>query len=189
MILEEIGKLAAIILLSMGGAAVLFLGISKWIGDLLGNRIIEKLKSGLQTDLESYKIKLRKSEFLFQKQYEAASEFTALYQNIIPRRSSPDMDIYEAYEIMATKTEEIEELLIEYRTKHSVILNKTTLTALSSAIAQASECGYSIANNADPKGRPEDISADIVVTIKGIWEKLELIYEETRQVVLDQSET
>ena len=51
--------------------------------------------------LESYKTKLRKSEFLFQKEFEAASEFLSLRRRLIPRYRFREMEWADACEDFA----------------------------------------------------------------------------------------
>ena len=42
---------------------------------MFADRYVEQLKPEIQQEIESYKTKLKKSEFLFQKELEAASQF------------------------------------------------------------------------------------------------------------------
>lgn len=81
--LTNIFSVAAAVLASLGGGAVIIFAFSNWLGKVWANRLmerdraqyereIESLKSELLRDTESYKVKLRKSEFIFQKEFEAA---------------------------------------------------------------------------------------------------------------------
>jgi hypothetical protein len=112
----------------LGGASVVLLGLSGWIGTLLSNRIIERAKSELQKEVESHKTSLRKSEFLFEKQYEAASEFIAMRQGFLPAYR-PDMDWYEACEDMAMHFDRIAKSLKAFVAKHGAIMSNETYYA------------------------------------------------------------
>ena len=81
---RDIFSLAAAIFGSLGGGAVLVLALSSWLGKVWANRILEgdkakyaqaleDLKSRYLQDIEKYKTSLKKSEFIFEKGYQAAS--------------------------------------------------------------------------------------------------------------------
>jgi len=63
---------------ALGGGAVIIGGFAHWLGNLWAKRLIQGEKAKLDTELESYKVKLKKSEFIFQKEFEAASELVEL---------------------------------------------------------------------------------------------------------------
>ena len=93
--IESIIEISAGILVSLGGASAIILGFSGWLGKVWANKLmqkdindhardIESLKSSLSRELESDKIKLQKSSFIFQREYEAVSEFIELKINSCP---------------------------------------------------------------------------------------------------------
>jgi hypothetical protein len=93
--LSEMFKLVGAILVSLGGGAAIIFGFSNWLGKVWANRLMEKekatharelesLRNQLTQDTESYKVKLKKSEFIFQKEYEAVSEFVLLKRSFLP---------------------------------------------------------------------------------------------------------
>ena len=84
---------------ALGGGALIIGGFAHWLGNLWAKRLIQEEKAKLDLDIESHKVKLRKSEFLFEKEYEAVSEFVALLRSILPRHSYPDMDWCEACDL------------------------------------------------------------------------------------------
>ena len=69
--LTEIAATAAAIVAALGGGGAIVLGLSNWFGKILADRYVERLKHEIQQELESYKTKLKKSEFFFQKEFEA----------------------------------------------------------------------------------------------------------------------
>lgn len=131
--LQEVFELSFAILGSLGGGGAIIFGFSGWLGKVWANRLMEKEKAGyaqeieslrsrLTRDAESYKIKLKKSEFLFQKEFEAASEFVALKQRFSPAYSYPDMEWYDACNEIAGDFDKIEVALISYLSKHGAVL-------------------------------------------------------------------
>jgi hypothetical protein len=178
MTLEEffttLGKFVAY----LGAASVVLLGLSSWIGTLLSNRIIERAKSELQKDLESYKASLRKSEFLFEKQYEAASEFIAMRQGFLPAHR-PDMDWHEAREDMAMHFERIAKSLKTFVSKHGAVMSSETVKSLTQCIGLAEEHRYGV--HGDVVSREASEAADT------IWNKLGEVEGKLRDAVWDQS--
>ena len=90
-------------------------------------------------NLESHKANLRKSEFLFQKEYEATSEFVAMKRGLLPPYRFPDMDWHEACEEIAQNFGRNEQKLIDFIAKHGAILDKESLHNLTKAEGIAAE--------------------------------------------------
>lgn len=146
--LNDIVKLLAAILVSLGGGSLIILGFSSWLGKLWANRLmakesakhaqeLEELRNKLTQDTESYKIKLKKSEFIFQREYEAASEFVALIRSLLPAFRHPDMDWYDACDDIACGFDKIERILGEYLSKHGAVLGSEVSELLGDAISIA----------------------------------------------------
>lgn len=140
--------IATTIIISLGGSGTIILGISNWLGKRWANKFMEKekadyakelesLRNDLSREIESYKIKLKKSEFIFEKEYVAASEFVSLRRSFIPTYSTPNMDRYEAYAEIAQNFSSIEDKLGAYLSKHGAILSDEikNLISLSESIA------------------------------------------------------
>jgi hypothetical protein len=138
-----LGTLAA-----LGGGGVVIFGFSGFLGKVWADRVaeqlkasntqaLERIKADFLRDVESYKVQLKKSEFLFQKQFEAASELVALKRKILPRYNSPFMDWDEACEGVAHSFRKIEELLNEYLASHGAVLPVEVRDAVVSMLADA----------------------------------------------------
>jgi hypothetical protein len=138
-----LGTLAA-----LGGGGVVIFGFSGFLGKVWADRIaeqlktsntqaLERIKADFLRDVESYKVQLKKSEFLFQKQFEAASELVALKRRILPRYNSPYMDMHEACEEIAHGFGKIEVLLNEYLASHGAVLPVEVRDAIVSMLADA----------------------------------------------------
>jgi hypothetical protein len=153
--LKDILELSGVILGSLGGSAAIILGFSSWLDKVWANHLmtkekaeyaqeLESLRNRLTQDTESYKIKLKKSEFLFQKEYEAASEFVALKRSFLPTYRHPGMDWYEACNEIAHDFHKIETALGAYLSKHGAVLKPEVKELLSYSKGVAAESKFDI---------------------------------------------
>ena len=142
--MEEIFKISAAILGSLGGGVLIVGAFTKWLGDLWAKRLIQNEKKKLDEEMESYKIKLKKSEFIFEKEYEATSEFVALLRGILPRHSYPNMDWYEACDHIASSFGKIEHILNEYLAKHGAVLTDDIVDLLEESLGIVGEGQFEV---------------------------------------------
>ena len=135
-------------LTTIGGVGVVVFGLSSWLGKIWAERIgeelkasntkeLEHVKANLVQDLESYKVQLKKSEFLFQKEFEAASAFSALIQSVHPGFNHPMMDWYEACDEIAQNFGKIEIRLGDFLAKFGAVLTDAERKILTGAISDA----------------------------------------------------
>lgn len=174
-LLAKIGE----VVVYLGGGGVVVLGLSGWIGKIFSNRFVEKLKQEIQHEMESYRTKLKKSEFLFQKEFEAASHFISLRRSFLPDYIHPDMEWPEVCEYVALNLESIEESLSNFRATHGVALKESVLSRLDDAITAAGT------------GKFEEISLEHI-PIDGaekVLRALQEIESELRDAVWSQSST
>ena len=152
---SDIFHLAAAIIASLGGGAALVFAFSSWLGKVWANRILEgdkakyaqeleDLKSRYLRDTEKYKTSLKKSEFIFEKEYQAASEFVALVQSIRPTFAHPDMDWYEACDRIALSFDTSETALEQFLAKHGAVLSEETRDLLGRCIAAAADGKFQV---------------------------------------------
>ena len=131
----DIAKIGLYIFGSFGGGSIIVFALSGWLGKVWANRLMVKEKAGyaqeleslrnhLVQDTESYKIKLKKSEFIFQKEFEAASTFVALKRSFMPAFNSPDKDWSEACDDIAKDFHKIEQKLNTYLATYGAVLHK-----------------------------------------------------------------
>ena len=190
--LKEVLELSGVILGSLGGAAAIIFGFSSWLGKVWANRLmtkekaeyaqeLESLRNRLTQDTESYKIKLKKSEFLFQKEYEAVSEFVALKRSFMPTYSHPNMDWYEACDEIAHDFHKIEIALGSYLSKHGAVLKPEVKELLSYSIGVAGENKFEITSPEVPRNANK--AAD------ELYEKLGKAEESLLEQVHSQSST
>lgn len=178
MTLEEFFTTLGIFVAYLGGASVVILGFSAWIGTLLSNRIVERVKSDLQKEVESHKTSLRKSEFLFEKQYEAASEFIAMRQGFLPAYR-PDMDWHEACEDMAKHFDRIAKSLKAVVAKHGAVMSSETIETLTQCIGLAEEHQFGV--------HRDEVSREAVTAADTVWTKLGEVEGKLRETVWSQS--
>ena len=88
---HDLITVAATIVVSLGGGGAIVYWFASLIGKILADKYIEKVKQEFQQELESHKARLRKSEFLFQKEFEAASAFISLRLRLMPRYRFAEM--------------------------------------------------------------------------------------------------
>jgi hypothetical protein len=121
--------------------------------------------------LERYKTRLRKSELLFQKEFEAASEFLWLHRRLLPRYRFPEMVWCEACEDFAfdRALKELEDFLAA----HGAALNRKALARLTGAIKQA-EAGRSEVSRNTVSSEGIDIAFKVMQELEGVEEELYL---------------
>ena len=121
-------------LVGVGGVGGVGAAISWFVKSLV--------KQEFQQQLERHKTKLRNSEFLFQKEFEAASAFISLKLNLMNNilgRADPDMDNFNFLRNFLYSFQEAEKLLEDYIAIHSAALQKDTLKYLYETISIISE--------------------------------------------------
>ncbi len=132
------------VLASLGGGALIIGGFAHWLGNLWATRLIQNEKNKLDLDIESYKVKLKKSEFLFQKEFEAASEFIAMMEGFIPTHHRPDMDWHDVCDEIAQRFGVIEPRLKDYLSRHGAILKYEAKESVMLCIRIAGENKFQI---------------------------------------------
>jgi len=130
--IEESFKIAQAVLLSLGGGSLIIFAFSNWLGKVWADRLmtkekaayaqeLESLRNKLTQETESYKIKLKKSEFIFQKEFEATSEFVSYKYSIIPTFNHPDMDGEDVLCHIAEQFDKIELFLDSFISQYGAI--------------------------------------------------------------------
>lgn len=177
------------ILLAFGGNAAL-LAVLGWLGKSLLDKLIvrdtkqfesdlkakadaeiERTKNELLRSVESYKVQLKKSEFLFQKEFEAASAFTAVRQSIHPGFIVPMMDWHDACDEIARNFGRIEKELAAFLSKHGAVLTDEERKILVGAMADAGHGKFDIVDGeVDPDANTQ--AGELFENLKSLEEKL-----------------
>jgi hypothetical protein len=139
------------VLAALGGGALITGGFAHWLGNLWAERLIQNEKAKLDNEIESHKVRLKKSEFIFEKEYEAASEFVAILRGILPRHAYPDMDWYEACDRIASNFGKVEHILNDYLSRHGAVLTDDTVDLLIESLAITGEGKFEVMQNEIPK--------------------------------------
>jgi hypothetical protein len=179
---QEIVEIAFTILASLGGGALIIAAFAHWLGDVWAKRLIQNEKKKLDAELEGYKIKLKKSEFLFQKEYEAASAFVAYSRKLLPTYSYPDMEWNEACDEMALELGRIELWIQNFIATHGAILSREVIEKLSICRGLAGR------NKFEAGGIDEPVSEDANKAAEKIHQEFESIEEILIKTVRQQSE-
>ena len=144
---SDLTAIAAMVVVSLGGGGAIVLGLANWIGKILANKYVEKLKHEIQQELESHKTRLRKSEFLFQKEFEATSAFISLRLRLIPRYRFAEMIWDDACEEFAHSFGNVERTLEAYIATHGAALKKETIKRLDNAKSKAASGKFEVTND------------------------------------------
>ena len=172
--------LIVVVILSLFGGVYMLRQFANWIGKALAEVYIEKMKHEIQQKIESYKMKLKKSEFLFQKEFEATSQFISVRSRLLPRYW-PDMDWEDACEQFARKLPEVERELEHYIETHGAALRRQPLDRLSALIDDAVEWKFSISE--------VDVPLEAAKAASKIMEELKQVEDELLGAVWSQSTT
>lgn len=143
---NDLMGLAGSILLSLGGGAVIVFSLSSWLGKVWAARLMERekalhtqalesLRHDLAKHLEYQKVALRKSEILYTRQIDAASALVALNLRLIPEKSFPDDDWYEACESIALSFETIHKELQHFFSTYGAVLHGVVRQRISNALS------------------------------------------------------
>ncbi|KAA0141021.1 hypothetical protein FYZ48_07040 [Gimesia chilikensis] len=159
MSITEILSISAAVLSSLGGGAAIIFGFSNWLGKIWASRLMERekakyvrelesLRNQFTQEIESYKNKLKKSEFIFERQFDAASEFVSLRLNIISVPfTHPEMDWGEVCATIAQDFNKIEKQLDLYISKHGAVLGEDITNLIFSAGAEAAMGKFEVSND------------------------------------------
>ena len=178
---NDVAAIAATFVVSLGGGGVIVLGLANWIGKILANKYVEKLKQEIQQELENHKTRLRKSEFLFQKEFEATSAFISLRIRLLPRYRFPEMEWPDACEDFAHSFEQVEKSLESYIATHGAALQNETLERVTNAKTRASWGKLEVTN--------DNVSREAIRYAEEVMNALDEIEKELYRTVWSQSGT
>ena len=118
---QEVLSLAGSIIATLGGGSVVVFALSGWLGKIWADRLmkasifshekeLEALRDKYTNDLEKLKTQLKKSEFMFEKEFVAASKLIEYHEEIIPLSQGPYMHMDDVFESIALQGEPVESL-------------------------------------------------------------------------------
>ena len=172
---------------------MLVFACAAWLGKIWANRILEsdrakyaqeleRLKSGYLFDADRYRTSLKKSEFIFQKEFEAATDLVALLKSVRPESNRPDMDWGDACDEIAWNFEKHEAAIEKYLAAHRAVLPDHIHERLVRALAWASDGKFHVGprDNIDPQAN--SLASDL-------YEELQAAEREIIAVVRGQAST
>jgi hypothetical protein len=132
---EIVIAFGASVIALLGGGGVVLVAVCAYVSKFIADRTIEghkaaltaeleRLKSELARESEMHKLKIKRAEILFDRELEAVAEFGALYRQITPKYSHPDMDWDDARDNVASRFPTIEDQLENYLAKHAPVLTE-----------------------------------------------------------------
>jgi hypothetical protein len=172
---KDIFGISASFIASLGGGAAIVLVFSNWFGKILADRYVERLKHELQQEVESYKTKLKKSEFLFEKEFEAASRFISLRRSLLPGRWYSEMDWGEACETFALGFDKVERALESYISVHGAALSHEELDQLARVLHQVVELKFEVQPPDQVTKKGIDLADEVMNGLeeieRGLWKR------------------
>ena len=166
--LIELGPVLAAVVVTVGAAGGLAVGVAKSVAKLMAKTYVEQVKHELRQETESYRTKLRKSEFLFEKEFEAASEFIDLHRRLSPKIRYPDEEWDEAVNRFGSNLEQVEQDIGEYLSVHGAALQEPAQSMVRNALDKA-EYGKFEWHEDEPARR---IAEDVLNRLKEIEAEL-----------------
>jgi hypothetical protein len=163
MTLTDVWGVALAIISSVGGGAVIVTWFSSWFGKVWANRILEADKHKYASELESLRdnfireadrqrTSLKKSEFIFQKEFEAASEFVALARAMDPQHLHPDVDWSDALEQIASSLDSHQRTIEKFMAKYGAVLSEEAESHLRTCLARATDGKFEVHDNGESSG-------------------------------------
>jgi hypothetical protein len=173
----DIFEIGGAVMLSLGGASALIFAFSSWLGKVWAERILsrekakyaeqmEEFKKKLTFETESHKVRLKKSELLFAKEFDAASSLVSLIKDITPTYSHPQMDWHQACDEIAHSFGKIEGLLRNYIRTNGAVLTAEIKKLIAECEGIAGENNFDVVDGDVPESA--NTAAD------ALYKKLEL---------------
>ena len=131
----EVWNITGAIIAAFGGAGVIVIALSSWLGKVWASRLmekekaehskeLEKLKSDFTQDTEKYKLQLKKSELFFEKQYHAATEFGKFYFTFMPKRENEFEEWEDAARQITSGFREYRRVLTEFEMSYNILFDE-----------------------------------------------------------------
>ena len=134
-------------IIELGGVSLLVTGLSAWLGKIWSGKILVEVKADFTKELEEiksknvltteqYKVQLKKSEFFFEKQFEASLEFWKFFYNILPKKQSVMDEWEDAMIELADDLDTHQNYIDTFISKYNILFSNNTLKLLQNASNQ-----------------------------------------------------
>ena len=162
MTFSDIFEIGGAVMLSLGGASVLIFSFSSWLGKVWAERILsrekakyaeqlEDFKRNLTLETESHKVRLKKSELIFAKEFDAASSLVSLIKEITPTYSHPQMDWHDACDQMAQSFGKMEGYFRNYIRTNGAVLSAEVKKLIAECEGIAGENNFDVVDGDVPE--------------------------------------
>jgi len=167
------------IIASMGGVAAIIWFVTRFVVKFLTKRILQSEKAKLDKEINSHKAMLDKSKIFFQKEIDAATDFTSLlYKSLkFPRQQEEPSD--EMFFFIAEEFTKVEETLEEFLFKHYVVLNTSIVSVLHECIEIA---------RINKSNIPMNITTKNIEAGKSLYQKIKKIENDILRQVKSQTQ-
>lgn len=164
---------------SLSGVIVIF-GLAGWAGRLVIGKLVARetakhaenlaiLKRDFDKELEYLKNKLKKSDFIFQKEFEAASYFVSMFFGLFPLRRFPEMDWNDVCDEIAQNFVKIENELKIFLERYGAVLCRKVKEEIFCCIRLAGE-GKFIVGGPDVSEEANQLANGLYIKICGVEE-------------------
>ncbi|MFN6135927.1 MAG: hypothetical protein ACK475_06610 [Bacteroidota bacterium] len=158
--------------------------VSGWLIKTWAERSIERVKSDytqqlevlrnqLTLDVESFKMKLMKSEFIFKKRYEALTALITMNRNLKPGIIYSDMEWNDACDEIARAFLDIESRIDSYLKEHGAVLDKEIRDLLVKAIWLAGQNKFEVQGSYDVPSSANQAANDLWKLLHEAEDRLE----------------
>lgn len=166
---------------ALGGGAVVVGTALHFLGKFWVGRLIQDEKAKLDMEIESHRLKLRNSEFIFEKEYEASSQFVAFFRSILPRHSEPNLDWGEVLVHIAISFHDILNYLDRFLASNGAILSDDVVGLVVDCLAISGEGQHKV----DESGVSDSAKSDADLLYKKMLEIERLLLTRLRRQSLD----
>ena len=168
----------------IGGTAAVGAAFTWAAQKLLGYFADKRLKAWqneLDHSLENARASLRREEYLYDHQMNAARDYLKLYNDIMPSRRHPDMDFSEALDDLAASMGTIEPKLTNFMNEHQAVLPVNVSTQVWKVINLANEATYETHYVSD--GTSQNLEQQHEKVVEKVWDELGSAHEMIRNLV------
>ena len=191
---QEFLSIAGSIIATLGGGGIIVFALSGWLGKVWAERLmkasifshekeLETLRDKYTVDLEKLKMQLKKSEFIFEKEFIAASKLVEYYEEIIPLSQHPDMHMDDVFESIALQAENVEAWVKQFVSSHGAVLPDLVAKNLMMAARYAGEIKFSSGTS------PHELPIESVEGAEEIYNRIRSARDAMRERIWQQSST
>ena len=138
---------------------------------LFGNSILEKIRAKSSLTSEQYKIQLKKSEFFFEKQFDASLEFGKFFYELLPKKQSVFDEWEDAMSWLADDLQNHQKFLDDFISKYNILFSDETLDILRN-------CSYKVTRMNDDKDEHDINGQDEMSWQDKKWSYADEFYKE-----------